>query len=109
MNIGIRLAKFLNSIGLEVIIFPVRDRNKVIALCFELALEVAAMVDAGTKDYSLLRSAKDIIGLLNPLGDDIPCDLHTALGYFFFFPFAECVLAGARHVNLFSNKDFERG
>ena len=108
MNIGIRLAEFLDSVGFELVILFIRDGYEVKTLFFELTLEVTTMIHTSTKHHSLFRTTKKLVGIFNPLADDIPRDLHTTLGYLFFLPLAECVFVGACHVDLFGNKDLER-
>ena len=55
---AVRCGEVLNSIALEVIIFHVRDGDKVVSPLVELAHKVTPMLDTGGEHHSLARPAE---------------------------------------------------
>ena len=71
MYLSIRFSKVLDHILLELIVVPVTDADKVVSLFGEPLTQVYPVVYTSTKDNSLAWLAKDLMGFLDPLRDNV--------------------------------------
>ena len=73
MDLGIWLAEVFDGVTFKLIVIFVADRNKVIAMTCKLFYQIRTMRYACTKDDCLTWATKDLMRLLDPGLDNIPC------------------------------------
>ena len=100
MNLRVGSGKVLDGLALELVVVLVADRYKVVSLAGKLLDQISAVRHASAEHNSLLRLAIDLVGLLDPLLDDVARDLHAALGDHILGPLAGYLL-GPGHVDFF--------